>query len=477
MANVKFQAPNPYSQQAADLNRRQKMAEMLQQQSMEPLQQQSAGGMVIPLNPLAGLAKVLQSYTSSRQLSDLDKKRAGLEAQDIKSAQEMMAQFRNSATEQPIAEGDNTLQELAVRPMAQSSGVKPVIRSQLMKAGLAPGSEDYEAASAPARLNELVSPAVSLAERRQNLLPAAMGANAGPYQQKLAEMLYNEQPAAPKGAFAPINMKDVDASKSNVAKYRETGDPQYLTMLIPEAKPDMTAYQAARLAQIDAAAKAPRPAVNLQKGPAYKLVGGEIRESVFNPQTGQSFFSNAEGGLVKIPENATLVRADPEKLRNLPATIATALLTNTASLNQLDRALKLNAGETITLPDGEVIVGDKDAVGVKGFTPQDVLNRTDPKGISTRAEIANIGSMIIHDRSGAAVTASEAPRLKPFIPLITDNNETVKKKLTLLRAAIRDEDSSLRSIYSEDQGYRPVNGSNLGNQEPSSGFGKAVRVD
>jgi hypothetical protein len=234
MANVKFQAPNPYSQQAADLNRRQKMAEMLQQQSMEPLQQQSAGGMVIPLNPLAGLAKVLQSYTSSRQLSDLDKKRAGLEAQDIQRAQEMMAQFRSSATEQPIAEGDNTLRELAVRPMAQSSGVKPVVRSQLMKAGLAPGSEDYEAASAPARLNELVSPAVSLAERQQNLLPAAMGAGVGPYQQKLAEMLYNEKPEAPKGAFAPINMKDVDVSKSNMPKYRETGDPAYLTMLAPK---------------------------------------------------------------------------------------------------------------------------------------------------------------------------------------------------------------------------------------------------
>ena len=240
MANVKFQAPNPYSQQAADLNRRQKMAEMLQQQSMEPLQQQSAGGMVIPLNPLAGLAKVLQSYTSSRQLSDLDKKRAGLEAQDIKSAQEMMAQFRNSATEQPIAEGDNTLRELAVRPMAQSAGVKPVVRSQLMKAGLAPGSEDYEAASAPARLNELVSPAVSLAERQQNILPAALGAGVGPYQQKLAQMLYEKQPEAPKGAFAPINMKDVDVLKSNITKYRETGDPQYLTMFAtkPTALPE-----------------------------------------------------------------------------------------------------------------------------------------------------------------------------------------------------------------------------------------------
>lgn len=207
MANVKFQAPNPYSQQAADLNRRQKMAEMLQQQSMEPLQQQSAGGMVIPLNPLAGLAKVLQSYTSSRQLSDLDKKRAALEAQDIQNAQEMAAQFRTRSVDQPIAEGDNTLRELAVRPIAQSSGVKPVVKSQLMKAGLAPGSEDYEAASAPARLNELVEPAIPLAERQQNLLPAALGAGVGPYQQKLAQMLYEKQPEVQQSAF---NKPDIE---------------------------------------------------------------------------------------------------------------------------------------------------------------------------------------------------------------------------------------------------------------------------
>ena len=247
MANVKFQAPNPYSQQAADLNRRQKMAEMLQQQSMEPLQQQSAGGMVIPLNPLAGLAKVLQSYTSSRQLSDLDKKRAGLEAQDIKSAQEMMAQFRNSATEQPIAEGDNTLQELAVRPMAQSAGVKPVVRSQLMKAGLAPGSDDYEAASAPARLNELVSPAVSLAERQQNILPAALGAGVGPYQQKLAQILYEKQPEAPKGTVAPINLKDVDLSKSDLIKFRATGDSKYIVYKPTPVTGSLSDYQKMQL--------------------------------------------------------------------------------------------------------------------------------------------------------------------------------------------------------------------------------------
>lgn len=36
--------------------------------------------------------------------------------------------------------------------------------------------------------------------------------------------------------------------------------------------------------------------------------------------------------------------------------------------------------------------------------------------------------MVIHDRSGAAVTAAEFPRLA-FIPSPTDDAETVQKKL------------------------------------------------
>jgi hypothetical protein len=38
---------------------------------------------------------------------------------------------------------------------------------------------------------------------------------------------------------------------------------------------------------------------------------------------------------------------------------------------------------------------------------------------------------VIHDRSGAAVTAAEFPRLAPFIPTEKDDPPTVKKKLKM----------------------------------------------
>lgn len=54
---------SPYTAQAAQIEQRRRMAEMLSQQSMQPLDtNQTAGGYVIPVSPFAGLAKMLQGY-------------------------------------------------------------------------------------------------------------------------------------------------------------------------------------------------------------------------------------------------------------------------------------------------------------------------------------------------------------------------------------------------------------------------------
>lgn len=77
----------------------------------------------------------------------------------------------------------------------------------------------------------------------------------------------------------------------------------------------------------------------------------------------------------------------------------------------------------------------------------------DPEGVDTRALIANVGSQIVHDRSGAAVTVSEYPRLAPFIPSVHDKPEAIRKKLLLLRDAIATETQGLGGeipAYSDD---------------------------
>jgi hypothetical protein len=79
----------------------------------------------------------------------------------------------------------------------------------------------------------------------------------------------------------------------------------------------------------------------------------------------------------------------------------------------------------------------------------------DPKGVDARAEVADIGSLKIHDRSGAAVTISESPRLMPFIPQATDDAVTVQKKLARLRTELHNESQALQTTYSREQGFKP----------------------
>lgn len=79
-------------------------------------------------------------------------------------------------------------------------------------------------------------------------------------------------------------------------------------------------------------------------------------------------------------------------------------------------------------------------------------------GVDARAGVADVGSLVIHDRSGAAVTVSEYPRLKPFIPFPTDDHETALKKLNRMRQIIAEETSAMQDFYTPDQGYRGLGG-------------------
>lgn len=120
----------------------------------------------------------------------------------------------------------------------------------------------------------------------------------------------------------------------------------------------------------------------------------------------------------------------------LQASAAKALLENQTNLRRAESALALAEGKKVGTAEG-----DAAATGWKGLLPNQVLNRMDPKGVDTRAAISDLGSLVLHDRSGAAVTAAEFPRLAPFIPTHTDDAATVKKKL-----------ASFVRIYKEEVG-------------------------
>lgn len=137
-------------------------------------------------------------------------------------------------------------------------------------------------------------------------------------------------------------------------------------------------------------------------------------------------------------------------LKQIPSSANTAIQSNLQNLQRAQDALALVRGQNVG-----TATGDRSATGWKGYLPNSMLNRMDPAGVDARAAIADLGSLTIHDRSGAAVTAAEFPRLAPFIPQPTDDAATVEKKLQRFQEVYQQEVDALRETYSRDQGYRP----------------------
>ena len=142
------------------------------------------------------------------------------------------------------------------------------------------------------------------------------------------------------------------------------------------------------------------------------------------------------------------------KSRPIPTQIQKAYVENSSSLRKVDAALAAVA----SYPDG---------LGVSNYLGDTIRQRSDPNGVNVRALVADIGSQKIHDRSGAAVTAAETPRLKPFIPASTDDPATVTKKLTMFKAEYQAIQTEMEELYSTDMGYKP-----LGKRESSGATGR-----
>ena len=165
------------------------------------------------------------------------------------------------------------------------------------------------------------------------------------------------------------------------------------------------------------------------------------------------YWVNADGK----PEAISGQDKSQGQLKPVPQQIVSKVIENRNSIRNVDKAL----AELDKYPGG---VGPGTGALGNWFTQ---LN--DPKGNDVRAAIANIGSLIIHDRSGAAVTVSETPRLQPFIPLTTDTAETVKKKLVRLRSEVAAINDDYELQYGPDQGYKPLVGSSsVGEPRPAT---------
>ena len=209
---------------------------------------------------------------------------------------------------------------------------------------------------------------------------------------------------------------------------------------------DRTAQGQLGLAQQKFAYEKANPTKTIQDTPSGLLAidkNGVATPVVYGPN-GIVAAASPSGSATALPTGTpgTAVMGRQSELKPIPSNVNLAILKNNQSIQQIDDTIKL-------------LQQNPDATGFKGYLPNFALNRMNPEGTEARAGVADIGSIVLHDRSGAAVTAAESPRLMPFIPLATDDNATVIKKLTRMRNLAAQDQTGLTETYGKDQGYQP----------------------
>jgi soluble lytic murein transglycosylase-like protein len=137
----------------------------------------------------------------------------------------------------------------------------------------------------------------------------------------------------------------------------------------------------------------------------------------------------------------------PKAAKPLPEGIQKGMAENITALRKIEDAVA-------------AITRTPDATGggigaVNQVMPNAVTNFLFPEGVNARALIADIGSLKLHDRSGANITASESPRLSPFIPAMSDPPDVIKTKLENFKREYINELNDMNSAYGAESGYAP----------------------
>jgi hypothetical protein len=184
----------------------------------------------------------------------------------------------------------------------------------------------------------------------------------------------------------------------------------------------------------------------------YRLMTPEEKKAAGLP--GEAAYQvNGDGKIDRVAGN--------NSVRPIPSAALAGIQANRRTMEKIDAAIA-----ALKTPEGKKSVGY-----LYGFS--DAANqRLDPKGVGVRAKIADIGSAKLHDRSGASVTITEAPRLQPFIPSVADRDDALLNKLENLRAEYAATTDETEAFYSPEAGYMSLPA--RGGGKPGNSGGKQV---
>jgi hypothetical protein len=424
---------SPYTVEQQAIDRRRRMAELLQQQAAAPMEMPSMPG--VRSSPFAGLAKLLQGYGAGQTLQNVDTEQKALgekyqtertnQFQNLArllSAPAQAAQFSETIPEQ----GQGTITKVNETAPARPAGYLPV--------------EALSQFTHP-EINQL-----AMSKYLAQLEPGApikLDPNQTLLEAKTLKPLFTA-PGVEKNAIGLPNPSDF--TSESLAAFQTSKN---YADLVPKAKETIIPADAQKyeyyVKQEKDAGRKPLSfkdfeLLKVREGrtpapPKEKVVYDAARGGTVNVDTGE-FKPVKQGGVD--------IGVKPKDLKPVPPTINTAMTQNQVVLNKIARA-------------EELLTKTPEATGMlKGMMPDAILNRTDKEGTATRAALAELAATKVHDLSGAAVSVSEFGRLKPFLPQPTDNADTLRTKLAGMKAEVEDIVNATNQIYSEEQGYKPI---------------------
>lgn len=129
-------ATQMYQDDSEDIARKQALANMLRQQSMEGIETQSVGGIPTPISPLQGLAKMFQGYQGGKLERETK--------QDRKDASSRYTQGLADALRKSTEAGTPDALLTSGHPVAQQIGISRITADQSAKAANARMVAEYE---------------------------------------------------------------------------------------------------------------------------------------------------------------------------------------------------------------------------------------------------------------------------------------------------------------------------------------------
>jgi hypothetical protein len=156
MATVNFTLPSPYESELADIARRQKMAELMQQQAFQPAETFSYGGIQARTSPLTGLAKALQGYMAVKTQKDLANEQKALGEKYRSQSAKEGEQFLNALQGAPAQPGTAGVEPISFKLQSRDFEDNPQLMEVLdeqqktaMQLGVAPEGKLYAQPGAP----------------------------------------------------------------------------------------------------------------------------------------------------------------------------------------------------------------------------------------------------------------------------------------------------------------------------------------